>query len=99
MVPQISEICWLTQNKEETPSVIGFVRDHRGGAYIIGGSTGSHFTGHGEKWESKWDKYMKEGYLPAEAAAKAGLIDTSWKPPILKKDDLGTVAKIKEGLI
>ena len=42
---------------------LGFVRCSDGGAYVIGGPTGSHMTGHGENWKTKYTELLAAGWL------------------------------------
>jgi hypothetical protein len=59
---------------------LSFIRAGRG-AFVIGGKTGSHLTGHVETW---WDKLLligSLGYIPVELAIGGKLIPEDWAPP------------------
>jgi hypothetical protein len=87
---------WLV-DASSTP--LGFIRDNRGGAFIIGGATGSHYTGHTESW---WDKLCaigRLGYIPVELAIKRQLISAEWCAPELSEKDAFLVKRIQMGEI
>ena len=92
--PKINEILWLVKNKNGLISVVGFLRDHHDGVFIIEGETGSHYSGHGETWKNKWDKYITENYIPRNLALEKGLISNDWKPPLINKEDQKIINKI-----
>lgn len=46
---ETGKIVWFIKLCEnDTIHCLGFITSNTGGAYIVGGPTGSHFTGHGE---------------------------------------------------
>jgi len=81
----------------ESPLVpLGFIRDGRG-AFVIGGKTGSHFTGHAETW---WDKLVligSLGYIPMEIAITRGVIPDDWTPPRPSDKDGAMLVRIQRG--
>jgi len=78
---------------------LGFVRDSRGGALILGDPTGTHFTGHGERWESKMNELVKGGYIPLYMAIEKGLISSSWPTPSLTQTENDFLKKILAGVL
>jgi hypothetical protein len=77
---------------------LGFIRAGRG-AFVIGGKTGSHLTGHVETW---WDKLLligSLGYIPVELAIGRGLIPENWAPPRLSEKDVLMLRRIRKGEI
>lgn len=86
MKPKKLEILWFI--KENNPKkALGLLRSQGNGCFIIGGPTGSHLTGHGESWESKWKEYLAKGYIDIGTAKKKGLISLSWAHPKINKED------------
>lgn len=74
---------------------LGFIRDNRGGAFIVGGATGSHYTGHTESW---WDKLCaigRLGYIPVELAIKRELVSTDWSAPEISEEDAFLLQRIQ----
>ena len=88
------KVYWFIE--PESPLMpLGFIRDGRG-AFVIGGKTGSHLTGHAETW---WDKLLligSLGYLPVELAMKRGVIPDSWTPPQPSEQDAKTLNRIQK---
>lgn len=99
MTPKINEISWLIKKINDSVNVVGFLRDHKDGVFIIGGETGSHYSGHGENWKKKWDEYLKQNYLPKQLAVEKGLINKDWKSPGVSKEDQEIVDKISSNLL
>src|ERR1041385_1542417 len=90
------KLCWLV-DASSTP--LGFIRDNRGGAFIVGGATGSHYTGHGESWWDKLCKIGRLGYMPVELAIKRELLSADWSAPELSEEDAFLVKRIQKGEI
>src|SRR3954447_20132284 len=85
-------VYWLI-DPESPLTPVGFVRDGRG-AFVIGGKTGSHLTGHAETW---WDKLLlvgSLGYIPLELAMKRRIVPEDWSPPPLSEKDAKILARI-----
>jgi hypothetical protein len=97
--PIPAEVRWLIHKVHGTAFPVAFVRAHKGGAYVFGGPSGSHLTGHRESWREKWDLLEKEGYVSLEVAHKLGLIPPDWRPPddLANKDSVITM--IREGAL
>lgn len=85
--PEKAKILWLVKINQDQETVLGFLRDKFNGCFIIGGSTGSHYTGHGESWKTKWEEYIKEGYIDIDAAIKDKLLASNWLPPKISEKD------------
>jgi hypothetical protein len=92
-------ICWFIDSAAIPPIPLAFVRDNRGGALVIGGKTGSHYTGHGESWWAKLSKIAALGYIPVEVASRQQLIPHDWTPPALGAQDALLVRRIQNGEI
>ncbi len=75
------ELIWFVHPKHGAKSALGFIRDHRSGAYVYGGHTGSHYTGHGERWTQKLELIESLGYLPLTDARSQGVVPDDWRPP------------------
>lgn len=97
--PKEARILWLVDKSDNRTIVVGFLRDHSDGCFIIGGPTGSHYTGHGERWESKWENYISEGYIDADSAKKNKILSFDWNPPRIKKKDKIIIDKILKGIL
>ena len=72
-------IHWFIHHVNLTP--LGFIRLRQGGALVIGGKTGSHFTEHGESYWEKFKEIISLGYIPAEIAEEFKLVQPRWSPP------------------
>ncbi len=66
---------------------------------MIGGKTGSHYTGHGESWWAKLTEIAALGYIPVELASRQRLIPSDWSPPTLDDKDSLLVRRIQGGEI
>ncbi len=64
----------------DPPVPIRFSR-HGSGASIEGGRTGSHQTGHGETYWSKFKEVIDLGYIPVDDAINLNLLPEGWKMP------------------
>ena len=84
--PEKGKILWLVK-KNDPKTVLGFLKDRLGGCFIIGGPTGSHYTGHGEGWESKLEQYFREGYTDADLAKRSQFLPANWRPPEIATKD------------
>jgi hypothetical protein len=51
------------------------------GARVIGGKTGSHFTGHGESYWDKIVEVIRLGFIPVDVAMDLGRISSGWIAP------------------
>lgn len=98
-IPKVNEICWLIKKENTSINTIGFLRNHKDGFFIIGGETGSHFSGHSETWQRKWEGYLTEGYIPVNIAIEKGIIKGDWKPLKISKNDQDVINKINNKLI
>lgn len=92
--PTRSKIFWLVR-EDNRRMVIGLLRDRHNGCLIIGGPAGSHYTGHGESWESKGKEYLQEGYIDVDLAKKNDILASSWHPPKIGKKDQIIISSIK----
>ena len=54
-------LSWFVHPSTVPPVPLGYIRDNRGGALVIGGKTDSHYTGHGESWWAKFTETVKLG--------------------------------------
>lgn len=97
--PAINEILWLAKEEAKDTIVLGFLRDHQEGAFIIGGNTGSYYTGHNEGWEDIWNEYIEAGYIPVDLAKQKGILDKNWIPPSISREDQELVDKIRKNLL
>ena len=93
------KLCWFVHLGFAPPTPLGFVRDTRGGALVIGGRTGSHCTGHGESWWEKLCEIASLGYIPVELALHRSLIPADWAAPELSDKDAYLVQRIHRGEI
>jgi hypothetical protein len=75
------ELIWFVHPTHGVGHALGFIRDHKSGAYIYGGRTGSHYTGHGEPWTKKLAEIQSLGYLLLPAARLRGVVPHDWQPP------------------
>jgi hypothetical protein len=96
---QARYLYWFVHSSLVPPVSLGFIRDNRGGALVIGGKTGSHYTGHGESWWAKLSEIARLGYIPLELASHQRLIPTDWSPPALDEKDAYLVRRIQNGEI
>ena len=87
------------KKKNRSINILGFLRDHNEGVFIIGGETGSHYSGHGESWQKKWDEYLKQNYISKDLAIEKEIINNTWKPPAINKDDKEIIQKIENNLL
>jgi hypothetical protein len=90
---------WFVHPSAVPPVPLGYIRDDRGGAFVIGGKTGSHYTGHGESWWAKLADIAALGYIPVEVAIRQRLIPTDWSPPALDDKDSLLVRRIQSAEI
>lgn len=97
--PIISEISWLFKKERGKLIVVGFLRDHKDDCFIIGGATGSHYSGHAETWQDKWNKYIEQGYITQDVAIKNGIIKDAWRPPSIKQEDKNTISRIQNNIL
>ena len=86
-------LCWFVHPSAVPPVPLGYIRDNRGGALVIGGKTGSHYTGHGDSWWAKLSEIAALGYIPVELARRQQLITADWSPPVLDDKDSHLICK------
>jgi hypothetical protein len=96
VIVEPGKLCWLV---DASSMPLGFIRENRGGAFIVGGATGSHYTGHGESWWDKLCEIGRLGYIPVELAMKRQLISAGWSAPELSEKDAFLVKRIQKGEI
>jgi hypothetical protein len=88
-------IQWLLLHAHGTVThVAGFIRTSKGGALVIGGETGTHFTGHGERWDKKWQQLVSRGFITLEDGVRQGVVDQKWAPPELTPSERDFVDQI-----
>jgi hypothetical protein len=90
-------LCWFVHSALVPPVPLGYIRDNRGGALVIGGKTGSHYTAHGESWWAKLSEIARLGYIPVELASRQQTIPADWVPPALEAKDALLVRRIQNG--
>jgi hypothetical protein len=90
---------WFVHPSTTPPTPLGFIRDNRNGALVIGGKTGSHYTGHRDTWWDKFREVVSLGYVPVEQAAAQHLVASDWTPPSLDDKDALIVRRIQNGEI
>lgn len=93
------KLSWFVLASSVPPTPLGFIRDNRGGALIVGGATGSHYTGHGESWWDKLCEIGRLGYIPVELGLKREIIPNDWSPPEFSEKDAFLVKRIQQGEI
>jgi hypothetical protein len=79
MIPETKKLYWLVQDDDGPGSVIGFVANEDQGGLVIGGPTGTHCTGHGEGWRSKWAELLAAGFHE--------IVRPNWTPPRLSRNE------------
>jgi hypothetical protein len=95
----IGKIQWLIYPAREPLIALGFVRVNKGGALIIGGKTGTHFTGHGESYWKKFTEIISLGYIPVEVAQDLKILPLNWQPPQLSSSERDFILGIQQGKI
>jgi hypothetical protein len=88
---------WFVHPSTVPPTALGFIRDNSRGALLIGGLTGSHYTGHKDTWWVKFRGIISDGYIPLEVAQAQGLVSARWQPPALEDTDDAIVRRIQGG--
>ena len=88
-------IYWFVDSKNPKKYPLGIIRTYTFGTMILGGKTGSHFTGHGETWQMKLSEVSSLGYIAIEDAIKKEIVSKDWQPPSFNKDAADTVERIK----
>ncbi len=91
---EICHVYWFVHLKKKPLVTLGFIRSSKGSAFVIGGTTGSHFTGHGESFWDKYKEIISLGYVPVEVAKDLGQLSSEWKPPDLSPPDKEDVESI-----
>jgi hypothetical protein len=79
VIPQPKTLYWLIGEKAGRRVTLGFVANEDRGGLVLGGPTGTHCTGHGEGWRSKWAEIEAAGYREAPA--------DGWKAPRISRKD------------
>lgn len=87
MNPEIGKLYWFVHLQSSPPVTLGFIREKRGGAIIIGGKTGSHLTGHDETYWKKLKEVIAMGYTPVDVARDLRMLPEGWSPPELTPRD------------
>jgi hypothetical protein len=85
--PEKLKAYWMHKKVGSKDSLLGLFRDGEAGCFILGGPTGSHYTGHGESWESKWKQLLKDGYIEVATAIAEGKLPKDWQPPKISRRD------------
>lgn len=89
-------IYWLVHEKSQLP--VGFVRLLNNGALVLGGKSGTHFTGHGESYWQKFKELISWGYIPKDIAIDLRLLPSDWRPPVISSStEREWLDKIKNG--
>ena len=99
-VPHLVEpgrLCWFIDRSSPSSAPLAFIRDHRGGAYVVGGPTGSHYTGHAESWWDKLSLIASSGYIPVELAMQKKIIPPDWAAPSMADKEAQLVERIRSG--
>lgn len=79
---------------EQIHDTLGFY-PFKSGFYIIGGSTGSHHSGYGERVEGKKKELRAKGYVTIQEAIEKGVVSADWQPPKIKnRQDRRIIAHI-----
>src|SRR3954451_16045400 len=81
-------LVWFVDPSRTPPTSLGYVRDPDGGAFAIGGPTGSHMTGHAESWWQKLSLIASQGYIPVELAITKRIVSDDWSPPAISEADM-----------
>jgi hypothetical protein len=96
--PSVGKIVWLIKQHDRKIDVVGYIKGNStSGALIIGSSTGTYCTGHGESWKSKWQELLDSGYIVDVIAKKKGKIPHDWNPPVINKKDKQIVSIFQGG--
>jgi hypothetical protein len=91
------EIIWFIHPTYGVTQAAGFIRDHKTGAYVFGGHTGSHYTGHGESATQKLATIQGLGYLWWPYARWHNLVPLGWLPPEEEAKRDVVVKRIQDG--
>jgi len=91
------ELIWFIHPTHGVKHAAGFVMDHRSGAYVFGGHTGSHYTGHGETAAQKLAEMQELGYLWWPYARWHGIVPAGWLPPEEDAKGDSIVRRIQDG--
>ncbi len=94
--PEPGEIIWFLNPDYGVTKPLAFIRDHRNGAYVFGGHTGSHYTAHDESWEEKLNLILRKGYCSIDNEQFLDIVK-SWSPPQEKVDKDPIVQMIRSG--
>jgi hypothetical protein len=92
-------IYWFVHSSTVPPTSLGYIRDNRNGAFVVGGKTGSHYTGHRDTWWDKFREVVSLGYVPVELALAQHLVSPDWTPPPFGDKDALIVHRIQAGEI
>jgi hypothetical protein len=92
-----AQLKWFVHPIHGVRHALGFIRDHKSGAYVYGGHTGSHYTGHGERWTKKLADIELLGYLSLPDARAQGVVAEDWQPPEHEAQQDIIVRRIQDG--
>lgn len=92
-----AQLIWFVHPTHGAKHALGFIRDHKSGAYVYGGHTGSHYTGHGERWTKKLAEIERLGYLPLPDARSHGVVADDWQPLEWEAQQDIIVRRIQDG--
>lgn len=95
----IGKLQWFIDPDSRPLIALGFVRTNKDGALIIGGKTGTHFTGHGESYWKKFAEIIALGYTPVEVAQDLKMLPMNWLPPQLSPSERDFILDIERGKI
>lgn len=95
--PTKTKILWLVKKKGNQNIIVGFLRDRSDGCFMIGGPTGSYYTGHAESWKLKWEEFIQDGYIDVNSAIKNKLLSSDWQPPKISERDKLIIKMILQG--
>ena len=94
-----AQLSWFSHSDPRKFPPVGIIRDHKGGALVIGGPTGSHYTGHGESWEKKETWILGLGYVESWIDTDDGAPPGGWRGPAVSQVDMDLVNKIRKGVL
>lgn len=80
MMPKNTDL-WFVHCNYDPPLPLKLERDSSLGARVVGGKTGTHYTGHGETYWDKFREIISLGFVPSEVAKEIKAIGDGWSPP------------------
>jgi len=93
--PELGRLYWFVNLNSMPPIALGFARVPSGGAYVVGGKSGSHFTEHGESYWDKLKEIINLGFVPVEVALDLKLLSSDWMPPAISSNDKEILEQIE----